>query len=33
MRNPLLDPIFLRKLDHDNEKEVFAKIISLTQNE
>ena len=33
MKNPLLDPIFLKQLDKDNEKEVYAKIISLTQDE
>lgn len=33
MKNPLLDPIFLKQLDNNNEKEVYAKIISLTQDE
>lgn len=33
MKNPLLDPVFLKQLDKDNEKEVYAKIISLTQDE
>ena len=33
MKNPLLDPIFLKQLDKDNEKEIYAKIISLTQDE
>ena len=33
MKNPLLDPIFLEQLDKKNEKEVYAKIISLTQKE
>lgn len=31
--NPLLDTDFLRELDKENEKEVFARIISLTKDE
>lgn len=33
MKNPLLDKDFLKQLDLNNQKEVYAKIVSLNQNE